>query len=94
MKVWCEYVFDNCHEYILKEIASRKYDLYLLCDTDLPWVKDPLREYPDPEPRLELFAMYRDLLVHQNTPWVHIRGNYQERLDLAIESVQRLLRIE
>jgi len=44
MKVWCEFVFGNCHKWILEQIVSRKYDLYLLCNTDLPWVKDELRE--------------------------------------------------
>src|SRR5665213_2884464 len=47
MKVWCEFVFNRCHNWILNRIAERKYDLYLLCDVDLPWVKDALREYPD-----------------------------------------------
>ena len=31
MKVWCEYVFGKCHQFILDEIGIRKYDLYLLC---------------------------------------------------------------
>ncbi|MEO7530941.1 MAG: ATP-binding protein, partial [Sediminibacterium sp.] len=38
MKVWCEYVFEKCHQFILDQIVSREYDLYLLCNTDLPWV--------------------------------------------------------
>ena len=40
MKVWCEVAFENCHTWILKQIAKRKYDLYLLCSVDLPWQKD------------------------------------------------------
>src|SRR5215470_14787450 len=47
MKVWCEFVFGKCHQLILDQIARRRYDLYLLCNTDLPWTKDELREYPD-----------------------------------------------
>jgi nicotinamide riboside kinase len=46
MKVWCEFVFGKCHTWITDQIAKRKYDLYLLCNTDLPWIKDELREYP------------------------------------------------
>src|SRR4030095_4084581 len=37
MKVWCEFVFGKCHQYILDQIDERKYDLYLLCNIDLPW---------------------------------------------------------
>ena len=39
MKVWCEFVFGKCHAFILDQIVERKYDLYLLCNTDLPWVQ-------------------------------------------------------
>ena len=54
MKVWCEFVFGKCHRFILDRITKRKYDLYLLCNIDLPWVKDELREYPDLETREKL----------------------------------------
>ena len=26
MKVWCEYVFKKCHQFILDQIVKRKYD--------------------------------------------------------------------
>ncbi len=90
MKVWCEYVFGKCHQFILDEIVTRKYDLYLLCNIDLPWVKDNLREYPDEKPRRELYHIYKDLLINQATPWVDISGNYEQRLQKAIEAVDRL----
>ncbi|HQW84374.1 MAG TPA: ATP-binding protein, partial [Ferruginibacter sp.] len=63
MKVWCEFVFNNCHHWILNRIAERKYDLYLLCNIDLPWVKDELREYPDLESRKKLYKYYKDILI-------------------------------
>jgi NadR type nicotinamide-nucleotide adenylyltransferase len=91
MKVWCEYFFGKCHPWILKQIAARKYDLYLLCNTDLPWVKDELREYPDLKTRETLFYMYKDLLVNQTTPWVEVSGDYEARLQTAIAAVDKLL---
>jgi nicotinamide riboside kinase len=90
MKVWCEFVFDKCHHWILNRIAERKYDLYLLCHTDLPWVKDELREHPDLESRKTLFHYYKDIMVNQNVPWVDISGNYEERLQKAIRAVESL----
>lgn len=89
MKVWCEYVFGQCHPFILEEIASRKYDLYLLCDIDLPWVKDELREYPDEQPRRELYRIYKDIMENQSTPWAIISGNYEQRLQKAIAAVEQ-----
>jgi len=87
MKVWCEFVFDQCHHWILNQIVERKYDLYLLCDIDLPWVKDELREYPDLLTREKLYHHYKDIMVNQNVPWVNISGNYKGRLQKAIDAV-------
>ncbi len=90
MKVWCEFVFEKCHHWILNRIVERKYDLYLLCNTDLPWVKDELREYPDQGTREKLFRHYKDLLVNQDTPWIEISGDYDARLQQAIAAVNHL----
>ena len=91
MKVWCEYVFGKCHPYILNQIVQRKYDLYLLCNIDLPWSYDPLREYPDEKPRQELYRIYKDILINQAVPLVEVSGNYEQRLKMAITGVQNIL---
>ena len=88
MKVWCEFVFEKCHHWILNRIVERKYDLYLLCNIDLPWVKDELREYPDLISRQKLYHHYKDIMLNQNVPWVDISGSYEERLQKAIAAVQ------
>lgn len=90
MKVWCEFVFNKCHSFILEQIVKRKYDLYLLCNVDLPWVKDELREYPDLETREKIYRIYKDIMINQPVPWVDISGNYEERLKKAITSVDGL----
>jgi len=92
MQVWCEFVFGKCYSFILDEIATRSYDLYLLCNVDLPWVKDELREYPELETREKLFHIYHELMVQQSTPWVLIEGDYDQRLHTAIAAVDRLLK--
>jgi NadR type nicotinamide-nucleotide adenylyltransferase len=90
MKVWCEFVFGKCHPFITENIAKRKYDLYLLCNIDLPWVKDELREYPDLETRKKLYHIYKNILVNQQVPWVDISGNYEERFNTAVKAVNSL----
>ena len=90
MKVWCEFVFGKCHHWILNRIVERKYDLYLLCNIDVPWVKDELREYPDLVVREKLYHHYKDIMVNQNVPWVDISGGYEERLQKAIQSIGKL----
>lgn len=91
IRVWSEFVFNSCDNKILKEIARRKYDLYLLCNTDLPWVKDELREYPDPATRKILFKYYLDTVVNQDTPFAIISGNQQERVEAGIVAVKKYL---
>ena len=90
MKVWCEVAFNNCHTWILKQIVARKYDLILLCDVDLPWIKDDLREYPDLNFRKKLFKMYQDLLINQGTKWAVISGSYAERLQAALSIIKTI----
>ena len=91
MKVWSEYVFKKCHPWILNRIVERKYDLYLLCNVDLPWVKDELREYPDLEARKKLYCHYKDIMINQHVPWVEISGTYEERLQTAIAATDKTI---
>lgn len=87
MKVWSEFVFGKCHLWILEQIVSRHYDLYLLCNIDLPWVKDELREYPDLETRARLYNIYEDIMINQQVPWVDINGDQDQRLEKAIQAI-------
>jgi NadR type nicotinamide-nucleotide adenylyltransferase len=91
MKVWCEFVFNKCHRFILDEILTRQYDLYLLCNIDLPWVADELREYPDLHTRKKLYSIYKDIMINQPVPWVDISGGHEERLSKAIRAVNEIL---
>ncbi len=90
MKVWSEFVFNRCDQTILHTILTRKYDLYLLCQPDIPWVKDELREYPDLQIREQLYHHYKEILINQSVPWINISGNYEERLETSIKEVNRL----
>jgi NadR type nicotinamide-nucleotide adenylyltransferase len=91
MKVWCEYVFNNCHPFILEKINERKYDAYLLCDIDLPWTADEMREYPNEEPRKELFTIYKELLINQKTPWGIVSGRGAARTENAIALIDQMI---
>jgi NadR type nicotinamide-nucleotide adenylyltransferase len=92
MKVWCEFVFGQCHTEILEQILERRYDGYLLCKPDLPWVQDELREYPDTETRTVLYHIYKDILINQSVPWFEVQGNDPERTVAAISWVTALLK--
>lgn len=92
MKVWCEFVYQRCHQWILDQIVDRKYDLYLFCNIDLPWAPDDLREYPDLESRQRLYHIYKDIMINQSVDWVDISGNYERRRSTAVDAVEKLIR--
>jgi NadR type nicotinamide-nucleotide adenylyltransferase len=89
IKIWSEFKYGHCHEEILKNIATRKYDLYLLTYVDIPWQDDPQREHPDK--REELYQKYLADMKAQSVPFVEIKGERNARRNLAIEAVNKIL---
>jgi NadR type nicotinamide-nucleotide adenylyltransferase len=88
--IWCNVKYGKCHEWITAKLEQNNYDLYLLCNIDLPWQYDPLREHP--EMRTELFEMYRDLLQEHRFNFRIVSGTGEERLKNAISIVDEYLR--
>lgn len=87
-KIWCEVKYGHCPRWIEDHFRKHRYDLYLLCDIDLPWEYDPLREHPDKRPFL--FERYRKALSDEGLPYRIISGSGPLRLQnalLALESV-------
>jgi hypothetical protein len=52
-----------------------------------------MREYPDEKPRQELLAIYKDILINQNTPWDIVSGAGDERTQNAIGIIEKKLGI-
>jgi len=90
LKVWSEHHFQRVDAWILETIAARPYDLYLLCDTDLPWTPDPLREYPDLAMRRYFFNVYYDIVQNSGRPWALISGSAEQRLESALAAIRQL----
>lgn len=88
IKVWGEFKYKKCHQWVEQEMKARQYDLHLLMDVDFPWVADPMREHP--EYRKELFAMYKQVLDDLGVNYVVISGKPGERLERAVEEIGSL----
>ncbi|MEI6899898.1 MAG: ATP-binding protein [Bacteroidota bacterium] len=84
-KIWCEVKYGKCHPWILNRIKRSHYDLFLLCDIDLPWQEDPQREHPDM--REYLFKRYLDEITYYQFPFAIISGIGDERLVSASKVV-------
>ena len=67
-------------------------DLYLFCDIDLPWVKDSVRYFGDPEDRLRFHRACESELVRRGASFVRISGPPDQRLARAIAAVEGLLK--
>ena len=84
-KIWSDVKYNRCDPWILKNFEIHRYGLYLLCDIDLPWEFDPLREHPDR--RRFLFDLYFNELKSRNFPFAVIRGTGPDRLHHAITTI-------
>ena len=88
-KIWVEYVFKHSNKVIDEILKQQDFDLYLLCDIDLPWVYDPLRENPDIDERKELFEIYRNTLEQMKVPFEIVSGDNDERVNNAIKVIEK-----
>ena len=88
-KIWVEYVFKHLNETIDEILKQQDFDLYLLCDIDLPWVYDPLRENPNLEERKELFNIYKNTLTKMDVSFEIVRGDDEERVNNAINIINK-----
>ena len=71
-----------------KEVAQRA-GLYLLCEPDLPWEADPLRDMPDFKERKDLHEKYKERLIAWELPHAPIRGNAHEgRFQQALAAIR------
>ena len=44
IKIWSNFKYNKCSSFIIKNCENRKHDLYIVCNNDIKWEKDPLRE--------------------------------------------------
>jgi NadR type nicotinamide-nucleotide adenylyltransferase len=89
VKIWSDFKYGMVHPEILKAIQTRKYDLYLLTNIDIPWLEDPQREHPDQ--REKLYSIYRNEMLQQSVPFVEIKGEREARRAAATEAIEKLL---
>lgn len=88
-KIWSEFKYGVCDPWILETIDSRPYHLFLLCDVDIPWIDDPLREHP--QSRRQLFDLYFQELSRRMFPFRVVSGLNEERLTSALKAIREVL---
>lgn len=86
--VWFRWVFRTCPDWVYHSFRNQSADLYLLCNTDLAWEPDPVRENGG-ENRQKLFEEYRLLLQKFGLNFEIISGFGEKRLQNAIFAINR-----
>jgi len=85
IKIWSNYKYGNCNNWILEQNEKQKKEkrFYLLCQPDIKWEEDPLRE--SPKNRNELFKIYKKELKILDHDYYIIKG--ENRTNKAISKI-------
>lgn len=89
IKVWCDHLFGTTPAVVTNALKTIRYDLYLLMDIDLPWVDDPLRDFP--HLREHFMQVWHDELQAIQANYVVISGQGEDRFANALEATADFL---
>ena len=87
--VYCEHYFGGCPEWIVQTARERRPDLYLLCEIDVPWVADPVRDRG--HMREEMQALFRAAVASSGAPVAVVEGTWSDRWSTAVARVAELV---
>jgi NadR type nicotinamide-nucleotide adenylyltransferase len=88
-KIWFEFVFKKIPDWLINEILKTKIDLFLVCDIDLPWIYDPVRENGG-ENRKILQEKYIENITEFNFDYKLISGIDDERFYRALNFLKEM----
>jgi NadR type nicotinamide-nucleotide adenylyltransferase len=89
-KVWFDFVYGKHPDWLDVEIAKSKIGLFLVCDIDMPWIEDPVRENGG-ENRKILHQIYINELKTNHFNYKIISGIGSERINNAISIVSSII---
>ena len=84
---WCEMLLGERPAELMQ---APKADLYLLLESDLPWVDDGTRFFSDPADRHRFARIVAQVLEDAGVPFVRIAGQGHERLAAARAAIGAL----
>lgn len=85
--IWWNEIYGGHNEEIQVMKKTYDFDLYLLCEPDIPWEKDPQRT--NPEDRDRLFDIYRSELMRDGRTVEIVHGTGEERMQQVLERILR-----
>ena len=88
-KVWFEEVFNKTPQWLSSAIKKTDIQLFLVCDIDLPWVYDPVRENGG-EMRRKLHEKYIKNIEQFDFEYALVSGKNKLRFQNALKIMQHL----
>lgn len=87
--VYAKVYFEHYHNPVLEKcIQQHRYQLYILCDIDVPWQADDLRDKP--HEREKMFAIFAQALTKRNLPYIKVNGSLENRIAQCKTALQKL----
>ncbi|MBN1251994.1 MAG: ATP-binding protein [Bacteroidales bacterium] len=90
-KIWFTQVFKKYPSWLDNSIKTQKPDLYLLCNYDLPWISDSVRENGSDNKRQYLFRLYQKEIEKNKFKYKIISKLGKERLNSAIKIIDKII---
>lgn len=87
--VYARHYYGHVPEWVVEEARRRRAGLYLLMDTDVPWIADAARDTGG-EGREDLFDAFRSALDEFGASWRIISGSWDERFRQASAAIRDL----
>ena len=87
--IWSDVLFGSVDPEVRALAASRRYDLTLLCDVDVPWVPDAVRYLPTE--RASFFERCAQALAQEGRRTLVLSGDWETRFAKAVDAVEEMM---
>lgn len=86
--VYCRHYFGRCPVWIEAAAASRRPDLYLVCEIDIEWIHDGVRDRG--HMREEMQQLFRGAVHASGVRSTIITGDPEHRFERAVRAIEQL----
>jgi NadR type nicotinamide-nucleotide adenylyltransferase len=87
--IYSRHYYGSVPRWVARQEGKRRADLYLLCDVDVPWMPDGIRDRPTD--RGQMFARFNRALRRRRSKLAVISGEWHTRWAIARSAVASLL---
>ena len=89
--VYNHHYYGKNPSWIEDTLATAPYDLYLLCDIDVPWQSDGQRDMPDGREYMQ--GLFEAALKQRSLPYTVVSGSIEERFAKASTYIANMLKM-